>query len=483
MGQDRGRFAGAGVVLGVLFLLLAARLGVVQAWGSATPFWDQWDAEAAFLFDPWLAGTLALPDLWSAHNEHRILSTRLLALGLLAANGAWSPLLEMTANAFLNVAALGLALVLVVRAAGPGAWPLPAAAALAAFLLPHGWENTLSGFQSQFYFVLLFGVAALWGLALAPPLAARWWLGLGLAACAFLSLASGAFAFAAAAATLALRGAALGRRADLAAALAAAACFVAAVLATPAPDYHASLKAAGLGEFLRGATVGLAWPLGGVTGALLRNAPAVLLVAWVLRQRLPADDRRWFLVALCAWALGQELSLAYARAREVLAPRYLDLHAMAFLANAGALAALLHAYVGPRRRTLVLAAAAWLVAAALAFALPAPGLVQALAGKREQAESQGRHLQAFLASGDRAALRALPPGALPYPVADRLADIVASPRVRSILPAPLRAGGEGRLDPAAHAVRQAWPAFAGLGLLLLAVSGLAGLAGRRRSGA
>ena len=41
-------------------------------------------------------------DLFTPHNEHRILFTRLLDLGVIWLNGGWSPLLQMTVNAFLH---------------------------------------------------------------------------------------------------------------------------------------------------------------------------------------------------------------------------------------------------------------------------------------------------------------------------------------------------------------------------------------------
>lgn len=479
MRLEKERFAAVTAIAGLLCLLLAVRLWVVHDYGSATPFWDQWDAQAAFLFDPWLRGTLGWADLAGAHNEHRILATRLLALALLAANGSWSPLLEMTVNAFLNVAALGLVLVLAWRAAEPRSLPWLLPAAFVAFLLPHGWENILSGFQSQFYFVVLFAAGALWWLAVAAPFSARWWGGVGLAVLAYFSLASGAFTFAAAAATLALRGLVGGGRRDLAAALLAAALFLAAAAATPTLAAHAPLKAKSLVEFMSGAAVALSWPFGSPLLALLRNVPGFLLVASAVRSRLPAGDRRWFLVALCAWATGQELSLAYARTPDVLASRYLDLHAMAFFANAAALAALLASHAGRWRRILGLAAGAWLLSGAIAFLSPAPHLARALVAKHEASEQQERHLRDYLRSGDRAALRALPFFALPYPNADRLADIVASPQVRAILPPSLHAAGApGRLDGAARQVRDAWGLAALLGAVLLVLA----LAARLRRG-
>src|SRR4051812_36417135 len=68
---------------GWCLVLFAAKLWVIGTYGNNTPFWDQWDAQATFLFGPYLSGHLPVDVLVSAHNEHRILWTRLLALLLL----------------------------------------------------------------------------------------------------------------------------------------------------------------------------------------------------------------------------------------------------------------------------------------------------------------------------------------------------------------------------------------------------------------
>ena len=75
---------------------------------------------------------------------------------------------------------------------------LPLVLALA---LPFGWENSLAGFQSQFYFLLVFSLLTLWLLGLHPPESARWWCGAAAAVMALFTLASG---FLAAAAVFAL---------------------------------------------------------------------------------------------------------------------------------------------------------------------------------------------------------------------------------------------------------------------------------------
>ncbi|HOS75955.1 MAG TPA: hypothetical protein PKW12_11915, partial [Verrucomicrobiota bacterium] len=89
-----------------LFLAgLGARLWLIDRFGTALPFWDQWE-EARVVYVPFLAGKLSLTDLFSAHNEHRILFTRLYGLALLLLNGQWDGRLQMVGNALIHSATL-----------------------------------------------------------------------------------------------------------------------------------------------------------------------------------------------------------------------------------------------------------------------------------------------------------------------------------------------------------------------------------------
>jgi len=67
-------------VVAFILLLFGAKLWLIDHYGNPTPFWDQWDGEAANLYAPFLEGTLRFQDLFAAHNEHRIFTTRLLSL-------------------------------------------------------------------------------------------------------------------------------------------------------------------------------------------------------------------------------------------------------------------------------------------------------------------------------------------------------------------------------------------------------------------
>jgi hypothetical protein len=61
-------------------VVIGAKCWMIACYGSPTPFWDQWDAEAAGLYPNFLSGTLNFSDLIAPHNEHRILMTRLWSL-------------------------------------------------------------------------------------------------------------------------------------------------------------------------------------------------------------------------------------------------------------------------------------------------------------------------------------------------------------------------------------------------------------------
>jgi hypothetical protein len=98
-------------ILGCAFLVLGAKLWLIRINGSITPFWDQWDGEAIGLYEPYLSGQLTWLDLLGPHNEHRILSTRVLALLLLELSGQWDTMLQMVGNALLHVGSVILLLI------------------------------------------------------------------------------------------------------------------------------------------------------------------------------------------------------------------------------------------------------------------------------------------------------------------------------------------------------------------------------------
>ena len=435
-------------------LLFGVKLWLIHSYGNDTPFWDQWDAEAAELYEPFLQGRLTWGDLFAAHNEHRILTTRLLGLLLLSLNGAWSPLLEMVVNASLHIAVLAVTVWLVARSIVDGEHADAISKVTLAllvfatvlFAVPYAWENTLAGFQAQFYFVLLFSVLSIWLLLRNLVFSPGWWGGVFLAVVAYFSLASGVFALAAVVGTYVLRCVRnpVSRR-EVAGVFVLCAFFVAGALWTPVIASHASLKASNVGQLIGAMGQALAWPAqssqssGQWLMSVARNAPWIIFAVVVLWRRTPRTSSHWFLVAMGVWIAGQAAGVSYGRAADVLASRYLDLHSMALLINFAALLAIWSMTSDRWRALLGFACTAWLVLTLVALSSRMDsGIRTSLSGKNASSLMQEANLQSYLSSGDREVLRKLPFFHLPYPSADRLANLLESEILRGILPKNLQ---------------------------------------------
>src|ERR1022692_1135564 len=141
--------------------VLGAKLWIISRFGNPTPLNDEWDAQVASLFIPYFDSTLSLQQLLAPHNEHRVLTTRVVSLLLMAANGLWDPILEMIVNATIHVA-LGIS-ILIVIGRHLDRYAFAALAAVTAILLavPNAVENPVWGLETHFYCVLLFGFIAI----------------------------------------------------------------------------------------------------------------------------------------------------------------------------------------------------------------------------------------------------------------------------------------------------------------------------------
>ncbi len=140
----------------------------VVKYSVEVPFWDQWDLV------PFLAklhqGTLTFADLYSQHNEHRILFPRIIMLALARVTD-WNTSYEIGVNVVLGIAIFAV-LVSQLRATasltgGAGwQWLIPVVA-LIAFSLAQ-WENWLWGWQLQIFLNVL-AVAAGMSFLSNPP--------------------------------------------------------------------------------------------------------------------------------------------------------------------------------------------------------------------------------------------------------------------------------------------------------------------------
>lgn len=426
------------LLTGLALLIYGGKLWFLHTAGSSLPTWDQWDAEGELLLRPWLEGKFQWSALFTPHNEHRPILTKLYALGLVLADGQWDGFVQTTTNAAIH-ALTALLLLLAARRWVKGGW-LAAVGALLALLcaLPFSWENTLFGFQSQFYFLLLFSFGHVWLTLSRGRCDALWFIG-QLAGLATLgAMASG---FLSSVAILAVLGwcAIRERRVTL---HTVASCAVALVYSaigwwqkTPVPG-HEPLRAHGPGEFLSSLFHLLAWPgSAAFPWALVIAVPLVVFIGRSLARRTLTQSEA-LLLGLASWFGLQALATAFARGGPdgvVLSPRYFDLYAVGLLI---AFITLLTQTAGRWRLGL---AAGW-------FALVLAGLLDySAAGWRDfvgpnipRQYRQEDHVRAFLATGDTAHLLNHPWGEVPYPSGEALVERLSSPAMQGIMPAIVR---------------------------------------------
>lgn len=437
------------VPLAAALVVIGAKIWMVAHYGSPTPFWDQWDVEGALLYPKYLGGTLQISDLIAPHNEHRLFFTRVWLLLLLDLGGYWDTILQMLANALI----LGVFVALFIAAFRPildsRSWLVFALFSMVMFALPLGWENTLMGLNSHFYFLFLFTVFGLVVIIDAAAFAPRWWLAVLRLILSYFCVASGALTVAAEFAVGVVQFV-VGRRSGLRELLALAilaGLTVAMVHYTPTVADHAPLKAHSVGHFLQALMGIMSWPASKITTffvwttvcAILTQAPAWLMIIDTIRRRPPLTDRRWLAVALVGWVTLQALAVAYGRAAAGIAPRYIDLLAVGWLLNGACLLYLLSACpaLRLRRRLAVGAIAAWLLPALAGTILNIQYSIRDMAESGASGRAATENLRAYLDTGDINALQNKARLDISYPDPQRLAMIASTPIIRALLPPAL----------------------------------------------
>jgi len=426
-------------------ILLAGKILTIHLYGNPTPYWDQWDAEAARLYKPWVEGDLEVADLVEPHNEHRIFTTRLVHLALFELMGRrWDPLAQMYGNAFLHAAAVLFLVVFACSAVPPHLRPFLCMFASVLFFVPFGWENTLSAFQAQFYLLLIQSVALLWICSTRAINTSDGIWCLLLAAGLVLTMASGALGVLAAAGVLAFRRLALADctvPVPLVALLGAIAFF--GIIITPQIPGHAHLKAQSFEQFAAALGRTLAWPLAGdrstltiALGASFLQLP--LLLGILVTFRNPEARRSLlFLLAIGGWFLLQAMALAYGRAGDVLTSRYLDSLSLGVLANFAGLLILWGQSKQTWRWAVAFLMAGWLAVLTLSMWAALPGLRQEIVQKAISSRTQEQNVRGYLQSGRAQWLYDAEFHAIPYPSPERLQQLLDDPTIRGFLPASL----------------------------------------------
>ncbi len=230
----------------VLLIVIAAKLTLLRLYPMPVPFWDQWDGEVSNLYLPYFNGGLTWRQMFTLHNEHRIFFTRVLALVLLAVNGQWDPQLQIVVNIGLHALTAVVLTASLWLAAGRRWLAWIAITVMLAIAPPFALENTLAGFQSGFYFLVLFSALALWLMSAHRPGTGSWIVGWACALAAVVTVAGGILTVLAVGVTTGVAWLARPRAwrpwAATAAALAGVGAIGYAVMSPPLP-YHDYLKA------------------------------------------------------------------------------------------------------------------------------------------------------------------------------------------------------------------------------------------------
>ncbi len=440
--------------LGGLLVVVAMRLWMVHAWSTPLPFFDSWLLEPPWYFMV-LAGELGWSQMFAAANEHRIVWTRLLSVGLFLLNDRqWDPQVQMV----MNTAFAGLTAALFGLPAGRGLGIRNRhglfIATIIVFALPIGWYNAIWGIQSLMYLLVLFSVA---GILLALNASLRspaFWGGVFCLLAALFTMGSG---FIAAAVVL---GISLWRmlrdrrldRTELVRGAVGLALTLAGLALAPDRNTLEGLGAASPADFCLALLRHLAFPFSIETArtgfawvGLLTGIPVFLLGLVYFFRKLPAERRKSLepLLALAAWVLLQFAIMALTRGSDGRGPtwRHFDVHLLWPLINLAALF-----WLSRLQRAGAAPAPRW-AAPLLTLAWPAvilTGLIQLSALAIREAgfrqdfiKMQEAAVRQYLIEHDPAVFKGAPGREIPA-LPEEIIPILDSPLGRAILPAGVR---------------------------------------------
>jgi hypothetical protein len=462
--------------LGVVLFAVAAKLALVQRYGTDQPYADQWMAEGMYFLRGPLYYSIDLKQLTADHGEHRPALTRLWVRGLIDANaGQWDCFLELVANLLIYAAFLAVLWKWLSGLFERGWVTLLVLLLLALFSLPAAYENFLWGFQSCFLFMLLTGLLHLAGTLGSSRPGPRWWLAQLAGFAGLFSIAAGAMS---AAALIVLAAVELlsGRRKIWAGWTLAANVILLGLGLWLVPAGLAPIgnRFALLGAALVRTGYLLSWPSVGLGWCVLLQAPWVtlLLVWWRSRDRAQASlDAR--VVALGLWVAGIAFAIAYGRelTPQTIGARYYDVLLLGLLANALAAVLLLRRWPDGRRWLGLAVGLGWLACAGWGlWTYNQPSRLVPMFDQQYQLAVQQRQVvKDFLGSNDAAPLQAFADTSHRLPNFEITVDFLRDPKVRDLLPPTLTTDGRaGPLSRLARHIANGWPLLFGAAVLCLA---------------
>jgi hypothetical protein len=427
-------------LLSLFLVLVGSRAVLISHAASPTPFLDEWEADGARLLKPYLRGELKLSDLFVPLNEHLIVFTKLFVLSIFNISGYWDVVLQMIANAVVDAATVVAVACALSRVLTAG-WAV-AAMILSAGLnaLPFGFDNAVLGFNTHFYLLLTFSLAAVWFLADSRAWSPRWAIGVLCGLGSFFCMASGALTLPACAGAHVLQ-MACGRRAGprewFGIATLAAVALVLLRLVPHVPEAD-EFRAHSFVQFLSALVALMSWPAHSGLGLII-FLPSALFLFRALADRPALSDPRWFNVTALGWVASQMTALAVGRALFPLQSRYSDTLLV------GVTISLVSAFWLFQRSAArghpagwrALALIAWLSFLALSLTHPQRHLPDKIEEWRSITATGAKNVQRYLATGDASFLNGAPAVEVPSFDPGRLRELLDMPEIRSTLPPEL----------------------------------------------
>jgi hypothetical protein len=271
-------------------------------------------------------------------------------------------------------------------------------------VIPFGWENTLAGFQSQFYLLLLFSFIYLWAVACEKIFSFKWWIGIIAGVLRPLSLASGALTLLIGAFILLLRQYFYKEKSAKSIYLFFAFQILLATISifhTPSIPYHASLKAQTFGESASALIKVTAWPLKLSSLAFIVQTPIVCFaVLFLTYKEWRTQNSYLILVAIGGWVFAQFLTISYGRFSLSLSSRYLDLFTTGLVINFATLLIFYEKASSERKKLVKIALFVWFSIIFAGIFARLTTIFNELKLKRFENLQQEQNVCAFLRTGN-----------------------------------------------------------------------------------
>lgn len=467
-----------------LFLIvMGVRFATVFQYGSDLPYWDQWGAEGQEIIKRYYDGTLTLKHWFAASNEHRIFFTRVIALASTLLNDQWDARVEMLINAV--ICAIGASGLFCYVAVGLKSfihrWAWFAGVAIV-FTFPFGWENTIAGFQSQFYLLAMFSIASIALLGNFTVFSWQWLVGVVFLILSPFTMASGLLAPIVVIFLLLVM---LVRekndwrtiiKREIPTYLICTVMTITGLLLTVKVDATVKYKAQSIGHFLEAFTACLAWPyLGQYWWVVINWLPFVALLSAFIAGFTGVSRSERLALGMGFWVLMQSAATAYSRAGINYSARYFDSFSYGLIANYLCILLLFQAIRSSWKYTIILPFSfVWL--AVNGTNLYSVSFNGALQQRKIFYDVQVANTGAYIATEDfKFLIPKLDKKELPFPDIEPFSKWLKDPAISAVLPSSVRhsicitpvglglnrgVNNQGILELPLHPGQPAWIAFA-----------------------